>query len=400
MSPAQNSRLMVEAAVLHEMADRLHAVLVAPVGHAAVHRAAPGFGEGVEILVPRGDLLLAGQLELVGDVGLFPIDLPLGQHAVQFGAPVAAGFRLVVEEAEDRLAEIGLEMVVVRLIDRLEEPIDAILARAVDAQLPVLAEGRRLHVGELHDLPLARRALARRACRRGCAGRDRRGCRRRSCRRPSRGRPGRRRSARRRSRRPRTSRGPSTSVGGGFEPLRRIARRHLAGDALAGPPLLVEDPHLEIVLLRRIQADRQIAKPALAEPVVVRARFGGEACRCPLRPPCSTYISSRSLLSSPCSQNSGPVSRFASIGSSRNWRSSDAPSLFRPECGIPRSKSQEPQTDCRNDDRTFHGMVLDCGLRGMAGKPSFSIEAGNGCPDAIVADWAGRKKYGWRRDDI
>ena len=49
------------------------------------------------------------------------------------------GLRLVVEEADDRPAEIGLEMIVVRLIDRLDEPIDAILAGAVDAQLSVLA---------------------------------------------------------------------------------------------------------------------------------------------------------------------------------------------------------------------------------------------------------------------
>ena len=133
---------MVQAAVFHEMAHRLHAVRVAPAGHAAVHRAAPGLGEGVEILVSRGDLLFAGQLELVGHVGLLPVDVPLGQHAVQLRAPVAAGLRLVVEEAGDRLAEIGLEMIVVRLIDLLQKPIHAILAGAVDAQLSVLpAEG-------------------------------------------------------------------------------------------------------------------------------------------------------------------------------------------------------------------------------------------------------------------
>ena len=176
---------MIEAAVFHEMADRLHAVLVAPVGHAAVHRAAPGLGEGIEILISRGDLLFAGQLELVGDVGLFPVDLPLGQHAVQFGAPVAAGFRLVVEEAGDRLAEIGLETVVVRLIDRLEEPIDAVLAGAVDAQLSVLAERRGLDVGELHDLPLARRHLPGEFAVVDVRRQDRRGCRLRSCRRRS-----------------------------------------------------------------------------------------------------------------------------------------------------------------------------------------------------------------------
>ena len=135
--------VVVQAAVLHEMAVGRHTVLVAPAGHAAVHCAAPGVGEGVEILVLRGHLFLAGQLELVGHVGLLPIDVPLGQGAVQFGAPIAAGLRLVVEEAEDRLAEIGPEMVVVRLIDGLDEPIDAVLAGAVDAQLFVLAERRR-----------------------------------------------------------------------------------------------------------------------------------------------------------------------------------------------------------------------------------------------------------------
>ena len=83
-------------------------------------------------------LLLAGQLELVSDVSLLPIDVPLGQDAVQFGAPIAAGLRLVVEKADDRLAEIGPKMIVVRLVDRFQEPIDAILAGAVDAQLSVL----------------------------------------------------------------------------------------------------------------------------------------------------------------------------------------------------------------------------------------------------------------------
>ena len=51
------------------------------------------------------------------------------------------------------------------------------------------------------------------------------------------------------------------------------------------------------MLLGRIQADRQVAIPALAEPVVVRPRFGGEASRCRLRPPCR-----RTFPAVPCSR--------------------------------------------------------------------------------------------------
>jgi hypothetical protein len=43
-------------------------------------------------------------------------------------------------------------------------------------------------------------------------------------------------------------------------------------------------------------------------------------------------------------------------------------------------------------------MVLDYGLRGTAEKPSFPLEAENGRPEVIVADWAGRKKYERRRN--
>ena len=110
-------RVDIERAMLHEMAHRLDAVAVAPLGDSAVHRAAPRFGEGREILVAGGGLVVAGQLELVGDEGLLPIDLPLVEHAAELGAPIAAGLRLVVEESADGLAELGAEMVVVRLVD-------------------------------------------------------------------------------------------------------------------------------------------------------------------------------------------------------------------------------------------------------------------------------------------
>ena len=175
----------VQAAVFHEMADRLHAVLVAPAGHAAVHRAAPGLGEGVEILVLGGGLLFAGQLELVGDVGFFPIDFPVGQRGVQFGAPVAAGLRLVVEETEDRLAEIGLEMIVVRLIDGFDETNRRSPCWRRRRSVVRFAQRRPLHVGELHDLPLARGHLPREFAVADVAGPDPRGCRLRFFRRPS-----------------------------------------------------------------------------------------------------------------------------------------------------------------------------------------------------------------------
>ena len=51
-------------------------------------------------------------------------------------------------------------MVVMRLIDRFEEPIDAILAGPVDRQVVYLLEPVGLHVAEPHDLPLARRERA------------------------------------------------------------------------------------------------------------------------------------------------------------------------------------------------------------------------------------------------
>ena len=159
MSPAQNSGLDVERAMFHEMAHRLDAVPVAPLGDSAVHGAAPRFGEGRKVLVPGGGLVVAGQLELVGDEGLLPIDLPLVEHAAKLGAPIAAGLGLVVEESADRASELGAEMIVMRLVDGGEEPIDAVLARAVHAELASLAQRWSQHVGEIHDLPPAGRNL-------------------------------------------------------------------------------------------------------------------------------------------------------------------------------------------------------------------------------------------------
>ena len=152
-------RVDVERAVLHEMAHRLDAVPAAPLGDSAVHGAAPRFGEGREVLVSGSGLVIAGQLELVGDEGLLPIDLPLGEHAAKLGAPIAAGLGLVVEEPADRASELGAEMIVMRLVDGPEEPIDAVLARAVDAELASLAQRWSRHVGEIHDLPPTGRNL-------------------------------------------------------------------------------------------------------------------------------------------------------------------------------------------------------------------------------------------------
>ena len=64
---------------------------------------------------------------------------------------------------------------------------------------------------------------------------------------------------------------------GSFQALGRVARGYLPGNRLTGPPFLVENPQLKIILLRRVQADVQVAPPPCAQPVIVRARFRGEA---------------------------------------------------------------------------------------------------------------------------
>ena len=66
------------------------------------------------------------------------------------------------------------------------------------------------------------------------------------------------------------------------QPLGCISGGHLAAHALAGPPLLVEDPHLQAVPLGRLQADTQVAPPSFAKPIDVRPRFGGETAVAPL----------------------------------------------------------------------------------------------------------------------
>jgi len=56
-----------------------------------------------------------------------------------------------------------------------------------------------------------------------------------------------------------------------------ITCRDFSADALARPPFFIEDPHLQVMFLGGLQADVEIAIPALAEPVLMRAGFRGEA---------------------------------------------------------------------------------------------------------------------------
>ncbi len=63
---------------------------------------------------------------------------------------------------------------------------------------------------------------------------------------------------------------------GSVQLLGRIPRGHLAGDALAGPPFLVENPQLQTMLPGGLQADAHVAEPVRTEPVVMRTRLRGE----------------------------------------------------------------------------------------------------------------------------
>ena len=83
----------------------------------------------------RGRLGIARQLELPGDVRRLPVHSLLGEDLRHLGSPVAVGLGLVVEEADDGLAEVVLEAIVVGLVDRPEEPVHAVLAGTVDEDL-------------------------------------------------------------------------------------------------------------------------------------------------------------------------------------------------------------------------------------------------------------------------
>ena len=274
MSPAQNMGF-VELPVLHEVAHRLDAVLTAPVGHSAVHRPPPGLGEGVHVLEAGGRVVVARQAELVGGVGLLPVHLPLGQDGVQFRAPVAARLGLVVEEAGYGLAEVGLEVIVVRLVYGGDEPVHAVLAGAVDAERPALSQRGALLVGEVHDLPLAGGRLPGKLAVADAGGEVHEALAvdgavvgqfaGQGCHVP---RPG---VAVRLE-----QLWPLDVHGLGHEHLGGVLRRDLAADHLAWPPLLIEDPHLQVVLPGRIEADGEVLVPAGPEPVVVGARLGRE----------------------------------------------------------------------------------------------------------------------------
>jgi len=258
------------------MADGHDFMLSAPVGYAAVHCAAPGLRQSIAILILGGGLVFTGQLELVSRIGLFPVHLPFGKNSIQFRAPVAAGLRLIIEKARDNLAEVVFEPVIMRLIDGLDKPLDTIAAGAIDTELAILSQCGGLLVGELHDLPAALRNLPAEFAvlnRGGCihqgiaedfpvgihlAGK---GC---------------------------NIIGAAVTLGfiesrafhidrGCFQLLGGILRRDIAADTLAGPPFFVEYPHFQATFAGRLKADRQVIEPAGAEPVFVRAGFGGKA---------------------------------------------------------------------------------------------------------------------------
>jgi len=270
--------MLVKPGMFHKVAGGLYAMLPAPPGDAAIHGAAPGLRQGVQVLVARRDLRLARQFRFVGGVGQLPIHAPLSQHAVEFGAPVAGSFGFIIKEAPNGLPKIGSVALEVRLVNGLQIPIHAIPARAVHRELPAadLQEAGGLGMGEFEDAPFA-------------AG----------------NRPAKRARMNVRSEihqrvgvylafdvQPPGQSGniPFAAVSlrlekpGPFhldrrrcQPFGRVARRHFAGHRLARPPFFVKDPELEIVLFGGAQADVQIPPPTGAEPVVVRSRFGGKA---------------------------------------------------------------------------------------------------------------------------
>ncbi len=242
-------------------------VVVAPPGDAPVQRAPPGLRQREIVLIQRRGLFVRlGQLEFLRHDRTFPVHAPLLQHRDHFRAPVAVGFGLVIEEPLDHRPEISAKPVVVRLIHRLEIPVHRRLAGPVNEVTfpPFGAEGPGEYgnpasrfqrgvepavaqilseVGKSVAVPDVAVHLSREH-RHQVFRRDRHR--------------------------------PGGVIDGHFQFLAGMFRGHAAARFAARPPLLVEDPHIEVVALCRFEADAQVAEPALAQPVAVRARFGRE----------------------------------------------------------------------------------------------------------------------------
>ena len=70
--------------------------------------------------------------------------------------------------------------------------------------------------------------------------------------------------------------GPSTRTVGGLHDFGAEFLRHASAHHLARPPPVVENEHRQVVFPGEVQIDAEIAIPALAEPILVRAGFRGE----------------------------------------------------------------------------------------------------------------------------
>ena len=121
-------RAVVHILVLHEMPDRNDIMFPAPFRHAAVHDSAPCFGKSLQVLVSGGGIVITCQLELIRHVSFLPVDLPFLQNHIQFRTPVAFRLRLIVEEAGYGLTKVVFEMIMVRLIHLLDEPLGTVAA--------------------------------------------------------------------------------------------------------------------------------------------------------------------------------------------------------------------------------------------------------------------------------
>ncbi len=157
--PGAKQAMAIQIIMLHEVPHRHHVMRPTPPTHPAVHPLAPRLGESIEILKRPGRVIVPGQIELVRRVRRLPIHTHVRHHRVEVRAPVARGLRLIVEKARYRLAEFFLEMIVMRLIHRLDEPVHAVLTGPVHCVLAALPQPRRGLPGEDHHFPRARRGV-------------------------------------------------------------------------------------------------------------------------------------------------------------------------------------------------------------------------------------------------
>jgi len=268
----------IEPVVLHEMPDGKHVAPAAPLGDPAEHRASPRLGARLGILILGRSLRFAREREEPRHVTGHPADAARSKSGIQLRAPVTRCLGLVVEITGDGRAEILAETRVVRVVHGADEPRHAIPAHAVYGEAVALFETRRGHPRKNHHLP--RRAVG------GSSPRDRPfACQRSQV------------HKRVGDHRPALfvqAAGHECDKGSvlcgiavvtvarfekkrlALQPLRGVLLQDLARHGLAGPPVLVKDPHLQVVPYRRIQTDAEVTVPSLAQPLFVRARLGGE----------------------------------------------------------------------------------------------------------------------------